>query len=79
VEAIPYLYCDVDHLIICIYFIFPETKGRNLEEMAEIFDGVDASVVHDIQNMEDLKIPTTTRDDEVCSETGDKGCSTHIV
>jgi H+/Cl- antiporter ClcA len=27
-----------------IYFFFPETKGRGLEEVAEIFDGPDAFV-----------------------------------
>jgi hypothetical protein len=25
--------------IICIYFFYPETRGRMLEEVAEIFDG----------------------------------------
>ena len=31
------------HLVV-IYFFFPETKGRSLEEVAEIFDGLDAAV-----------------------------------
>ncbi|KAI8664983.1 MFS domain-containing protein [Fusarium sp. Ph1] len=31
------------HLTL-IYFFFPETKGRSLEEVAEIFDGPDAAV-----------------------------------
>jgi hypothetical protein len=29
------------HLTL-IYFFFPETKGRGLEEVAEVFDGPDA-------------------------------------
>jgi hypothetical protein len=28
-----------------VYFMFPETKGPTLEEVAKIFDGEDASTV----------------------------------
>ncbi|KAL3442494.1 general substrate transporter [Aspergillus insuetus] len=31
---------------LCIWFLFVETKGPTLEEVAELFDGVDARVAH---------------------------------
>lgn len=31
--------------VLCIYFLFVETKGPTLEEIAKLFDGEDAVVV----------------------------------
>lgn len=42
-------------MFVTIFFVFPETKGRSLEEMAEIFDGPEGVVVHDMDNVDDLK------------------------
>lgn len=33
-----YIGCLISFIAI-IYFLFPETKGRSLEEIAEVFDG----------------------------------------
>lgn len=55
-------------MFLCVFFLFPETKGRSLEEMAEIFDGVEAAVVHDIPGLKagDLKEEEyTTKDHHV--------------
>ncbi|RSH83869.1 hypothetical protein EHS25_005484 [Saitozyma podzolica] len=40
--------------IVCIYFLYPETRGRMLEEVAEIFDGPQAAlpVVQEQQALE---------------------------
>lgn len=36
---------------LCIYFLFPETKGPSLEEIAVIFDG-DMAIVADSRDFE---------------------------
>jgi hypothetical protein len=36
--AIPIIEC------LCIWFLFPETKGPTLEEIARLFDGASANV-----------------------------------
>jgi MFS family permease len=43
--------CILALLLIIVYFVFPETKGHTLEEIAEIFDGKKHS-----PDSEDLKI-----------------------
>ena len=42
--------CLLAVFLAVTYFVFPETKGRSLEEIAEIFDGPRAIV--DTQAME---------------------------
>ena len=39
------VYCAILVLVcITVWFTYPETKGRSLEEMAVVFDGADAAV-----------------------------------
>lgn len=40
---------------LCIFFLFPETRGPSLEEIAIIFDGSNAMVA-DGRNLEKLEI-----------------------
>ena len=35
--------------VLCVYFLFIETKGPTLEEIAILFDGPDAAVVDEAQ------------------------------
>lgn len=35
--------------VLCVYFLFVETKGPTLEEIAILFDGPDAAVVDEAQ------------------------------
>jgi hypothetical protein len=37
---------------LCIFFLFPETKGPSLEEIAVIFDGDRALVMADVRDFE---------------------------
>lgn len=53
------LICPSVVYITCIYLLFPETKGRTLEEMGKIFgegtrtlDGEEGVVVDGLQNRE---------------------------
>jgi hypothetical protein len=41
--------------IIIIYFMFPETSGRSLEEIAVVFDGESAAVTTSENKLEDLQ------------------------
>lgn len=40
---------------LCIFFLFPETRGPSLEEIAIIFDGSNAMVA-DGRNLEKLEV-----------------------
>lgn len=42
--------CFLVVFLAVTYFVFPETKGRSLEEIAEVFDGPSASI--DVQELE---------------------------
>lgn len=41
--------------VLCVYFLFVETKGPTLEEIAILFDGPDAAVVDEAQLKEDAQ------------------------
>ncbi len=38
------VHCHSYHRVLCIWFLFVETKGPTLEEIARLFDGASANV-----------------------------------
>jgi len=46
---------------LCIWFLFVETKGPTLEEIASLFDGEDADVASNEQLQHDIKVEGKTR------------------
>ena len=47
-------------LFVAIYFIFPETRGRSLEEITEIFDGKNEGITDPKVLAEETQVENTT-------------------
>ena len=50
--------------IVFVYFVYVETKGPTLEEIARIFDGEDATVHIDIEQVE-KEVEITTHQEHI--------------
>lgn len=43
------VFCIIDALFfVCVYFLFPETKGKSLEEVAEVFERTNVGKLSDV-------------------------------
>jgi MFS family permease len=47
------LFCVLDALFfVCVWFLYPETKGKSLEEVAEVFGDAMVSPLTDVDKLE---------------------------